>query len=451
MKFGKKEQRKTPPFPTGKTLFILLLLVFGFLVVALSPRYPRPARADFEILYTKDGFSPSSLEVPIGSRVSFKNTTDIPLWTASDPHPTHSDYPEFDAHRDYLPSELYTFQFQKTGTFGYHNHEKSDDRGFIRVIDPANLVPDIDKTKLGQRAVRDTLLAMLDARDPNSIFTVIDAIRADADLSLDCHDIAHDIGHRAYEFYGFSEAMTFGNPEHLKHMLPEYICAGGYLHGVVEELFLHQKDFKTRPDLACSAVPGDYRTSCFHGIGHAIMFSDKRIVSSALGDCRNVAQSKDMYRCFEGVWMEFFWGNPEHATTTSLGWSADAPLASCIDAAKDEKPTCLLYAPFGYLRTHTKDYSGAVRMCTENGLQEIYAGFCLKGLGITMMSKFNGRHLEHSEVYVAGRPYKEKLAFYQGVLGYARLSGVSEKTLASTCALLQSDTDVCLEALRDST
>src|SRR5258708_27362356 len=62
-----------------------------------------------KVLYTNDYFTPKLLTVSAGSRCAFKNTTDIPLWTASDPHPTHTDYPRFDAKRGYSSNEVYIF------------------------------------------------------------------------------------------------------------------------------------------------------------------------------------------------------------------------------------------------------------------------------------------------------------------------------------------------------
>lgn len=397
----------------------------------------------FEVFYTNDGFAPDQLDIHLGDKVVFRNTTDIPLWTASDPHPTHTDYPLFDAKRDYVLGEVYTFQFSKAGTFGYHNHERSIDRGVIRVVDPASPLPDIDKTKLGQREVRNKLLAMFDPSDPNSIFTIVDTIQADPVLSRNCHDVAHDLGHRAYELYGFSEAMAFSNPNHVKHALVQYICAGGYMHGILEELSLHQPDFLSQPAIICATVPEDDQASCFHGIGHVFMFANDRNASSSIAGCRRIDRTTDMYRCFEGVRMEQFWGITDHLATTSLGWDPAKPLAPCIEAEKDAKPTCFLYSTFGYLRSHVKDYRGAVKMCTESGLEESDAEFCLKGLGITMMSKFKGHHLEGSEVYANGLSVEEKRAFYEGVLGYARLSGVSRTDLESSCASLKNDTHIC--------
>lgn len=291
---------------------------------------------------------------------------------------------------------------------------------------------------------------MFDAHDPNSIFTIVDAIQSNPALSLNCHDIAHDIGHRAYELFGFSEAMTFSNPNHVKHALVQYICAGGYMHGIVEELSLHQPTFKTHPDPICEAVPASDRASCFHGVGHALMFANSRDVSTSLDDCRGIEQSTDTHRCFEGVWMELFWGNTEHTGPDALGWDLDKPLAPCTATQADAKPACFIYSTFGYLRTHVKDYAGAVTMCTQSDLDETDTEFCLKGLGITMMSKFKGQHLEGSEIYVNGLAAEKKQAFYEGVMGYARLSGISEVELQNSCNLFKTDADICTAVLRDS-
>ena len=145
--------------------------------------------------------------------------------------------------------------------------------------------------------------------------------------------------------------------------------------------------------------------------------------------------------------MELFWGNTDHSGPQSLGWDLDKPLAPCIAASKDAKPTCFLYSSFGYLRTHAKDYYGAVNMCTQSNLDEGDKGFCLKGLGITMMSKFKGVHMEGSEVYVQELSQVEKKAFYEGVMGYARLSGLSQQALEKVCNLLKTDGAICLSAL----
>ncbi len=72
---------------------------------------------NFEITYNENGYFPRVIEIPVGTKVKFKNESKITMWTASDPHPTHTDYPEFDSDRDYRPDETFIFQFNKTRYF----------------------------------------------------------------------------------------------------------------------------------------------------------------------------------------------------------------------------------------------------------------------------------------------------------------------------------------------
>jgi len=85
------------------------------------------------VTYTDSGFSPSNLVVKNGQSVTFKNESSEGMWVASAPHPTHTDYPEFDAKKVYNQGEVYSFTFLKTGTWKFHNHLKPSDIGAITV------------------------------------------------------------------------------------------------------------------------------------------------------------------------------------------------------------------------------------------------------------------------------------------------------------------------------
>lgn len=404
----------------------------------------------FTVTYSAQGYNPSSLEIPLGSTVIFKNESVLPMWTASDPHPTHTDYAEFDAHRNTLPGELYSFVFTKSGTFGYHNHARSINRGIIRVMDKTQ-VPNIDKTTEGKRVVRDGYMSQFVPGDPSSIYAVMDEIETNSALARDCHDMAHDLGHRAYELYGFSGAMTFGDPNRLSNTSTDDICAGGYMHGILEELFLHQPELKDAPGGVCAGVPYINRGSCFHGVGHGLMFANKRDVPTSLATCKSLVNREDAHRCYEGVWMEMFWGDIEHAGGNSLGWTLEDPLAPCKNAGLEEKPACFLYAHLGYLRTHKTDYAGMIGLCTTNNLEKKDEQFCLKGVGITMMKHFSSHRLENTEPFVAGLDHDSKYAYYQGVIGYSRLSAVSERDLQTFCTWLNTDRVICEDVLRNGT
>lgn len=83
------------------------------------------------VIYDDNGFSPQSVEIAKGSTVNFVNKSSMPIWVASDPHPEHTDYPEFDTPRvlGRMPQmgEDFSFTFDKVGTWKYHSHTASGD------------------------------------------------------------------------------------------------------------------------------------------------------------------------------------------------------------------------------------------------------------------------------------------------------------------------------------
>lgn len=92
-----------------------------------------PKPAVFEVTYNGTTFSPATINAKVGDVVIFKNSSDMSFWPASDPHPTHTNYPEFDAKQSITPGQTYQFKFTKTGSWGYHNHLNPSARGTIIV------------------------------------------------------------------------------------------------------------------------------------------------------------------------------------------------------------------------------------------------------------------------------------------------------------------------------
>lgn len=78
------------------------------------------------IVYTDSGFSPSTLTIAAGTTVAFQNNSSGSFWPASDNHPTHTLYPEgscsFDPCESIEAGGSWSFTFNETGTWGYHDH-----------------------------------------------------------------------------------------------------------------------------------------------------------------------------------------------------------------------------------------------------------------------------------------------------------------------------------------
>lgn len=79
------------------------------------------------------GFEPSAITVTAGTTVTFVNNGQAAHWPASDPHPTHTALPGFDAKRALATGETYSFVFSKVGQWGFHDHLHSQLHGTVTV------------------------------------------------------------------------------------------------------------------------------------------------------------------------------------------------------------------------------------------------------------------------------------------------------------------------------
>lgn len=81
---------------------------------------------------TDAGFAPNSVTIKKGTAVKFVNKSAAPMWVASAPHPTHTDYPEFDQKAN---GDIFTFTFDKVGSWKYHNHSPFSSGGVVIVTE----------------------------------------------------------------------------------------------------------------------------------------------------------------------------------------------------------------------------------------------------------------------------------------------------------------------------
>jgi plastocyanin len=88
-----------------------------------------------EISMTDAAYAPSALTVKKGDTVKFTNNGTKANWPASAPHPTHTDYPEFDPKVGVAVGQSWSFTFTKTGTWRFHDHLNPTRFGSITVTE----------------------------------------------------------------------------------------------------------------------------------------------------------------------------------------------------------------------------------------------------------------------------------------------------------------------------
>ena len=75
-----------------------------------------------QILMTEKGFEPENPIVKVGTKVTFINKDKFHRWPASNLHPTHTIYSEFDPKGPIKPGESWEFTFKRGGEWNFHDH-----------------------------------------------------------------------------------------------------------------------------------------------------------------------------------------------------------------------------------------------------------------------------------------------------------------------------------------
>lgn len=114
--------------------FILILVLGGtFAVLALKTQKPvnkeikeKPeainVQTEVNVSVQKIGFMPAVIKVRKGQTVTWTNNDTKLHRVSSDPHPLHNGLFGFDSVEPLGKNETYSFIFEKTGKFTYHDH-----------------------------------------------------------------------------------------------------------------------------------------------------------------------------------------------------------------------------------------------------------------------------------------------------------------------------------------
>lgn len=84
------------------------------------------------ITVTSNGFVPDVITVAPGTKITWVNKSGSDANVSSDPHPTHTNYPELNL-GNFWNNGSVSLIFTKTGRFGYHNHLNPNQHGIIVV------------------------------------------------------------------------------------------------------------------------------------------------------------------------------------------------------------------------------------------------------------------------------------------------------------------------------
>ena len=322
--------------------FILLFLF------SISFIFPKAISAHSEVTVIEmvpDGFIPSEITIDINSSVIFVNKDKQARWPASNVHPTHEIYPEFDPRKPIPPGESWAFNPKKVGEWKFHDHIFSHMRGTIIVIDEKGSGTKTVEEKTESTPLNTFTMKLKNVTDNfinkmKSLFSfkkiakqqvqlpnkedfknfsydmqakkleeiaqgngassawqyIKDVFQGEGGSSGSIHDLAHLSGLLIYEKNGF---------EGIKDCSAQF--AFGCYHGFLDKAFSKNLDHLLDAQNACSKLGPDGSgpvASCIHGIGHGVAsFYSTSNLEKALSTCRKLTIGKDY--CFDGVFMEF--------------------------------------------------------------------------------------------------------------------------------------------------
>ena len=145
---------------------LLSIFVVLFFLFSRSPVYA----ATHDVSFTGSGFTPQSVTITVGDTIRWTNSSTDYVELASDPHPTHTNYPALNL-GIVNPGNTTTLSFSTAGSYGYHNHLNSSHIGTV-IVQAATASP--SPTSTPQPSASSTPLASTPtAVNPSPATTVI--------------------------------------------------------------------------------------------------------------------------------------------------------------------------------------------------------------------------------------------------------------------------------------
>jgi plastocyanin len=220
----------------------------------------------YTVEITNGGFVPERLVIWKGDTVTFVNRSDSPSQPASDPHPTHESYGGFDPTSGIKPGSSWSFRFEKSGVWHYHDHLGVGARGEITVritVRGGSPRGTVSSDACGGECFDELVRSTVETDGIDAAYRLFQDTYEKGELPRTCHWTAHQIGEAAYEM--FKHGKDFPITDATTY------CGYGFYHGFLEGLLRENPD----PDYAlsfCAKVEEKLGTmglwNCYHGIGH---------------------------------------------------------------------------------------------------------------------------------------------------------------------------------------
>lgn len=398
-------------------LIPLLLAVVACTVFGVWVIYEKTRDVSSHVVkLTPDGFSPAFLAVETGDTVIFKTENGEAFWPASDEHPSHLSFPEFDPKKPIAPNEEWSFTFAKAGTYGFHDHIYPEFKGRILVgkegtIDKTLEVVTFDEclhmSPIGMKVscwtvFLDHKIQTLGVVEAFKVFT--DVYNADPEfVALGCHGAVHLMGEEAYDLYKEGGTVEFATTT--------TVCGYGFYHGFLGKL-LHDKPDLNEAVKFCEALRDSYNggghdgiyQTCFHGIGHGMVE--------------------------ESPLPEYYWGNADALIDPALKACGLLPTADqqrqCADGAFNGLTRFMVFSLFGFTY-NTDDPLGWCERFKNNRINYVSCYFELSQHFATQEKIMHGGNIADILPYIEGLDPEVQFIVVETAVGGLMQVGVTKE------------------------
>lgn len=298
----------------ANAILFFLIIVIAIEVLML---YKQPSLITIEL--QEKGFNPQEIQIRRNTIVKFITNRNKAFWPASNLHPTHQIYPQFDPQKPIESSKSWQYKFDKPGRWKYHDHLNPNYTGTIIVLDnnesqnkitlaSVSICESVETGKK-QQCWDELLEQTVKQKGLDAAFELFTRLyQTDPDIPKACHGWSHILGKAAYELFR-------NNKDFILKKETAY-CGYGFFHGFIEKLLQETGDVKATREF-CNyaskqlkdAAPGVYR-NCLHGIGHGSVEIDnpkiwgnfQAMLDKGLKTCESALNDKgELQECYDGA------------------------------------------------------------------------------------------------------------------------------------------------------
>jgi len=295
---------------------ILLMALTGIGLFYYASQISKDSQKEYAVELRENSFHPKEVTIQKGDAVKFTSQTRN-FWPASDSHPSHGIYSEFDSGKPIAPDGGWVFRFEKSGEWEYHDHLAPYFTGKIIVKgENKNNEKDVSKKECrssnsSEYCWQEDILSVLEEGGISAAFDRLAALyNNDPNFRFSCHYVSHNVGIASYAYF-LKDRDSILTPK-------ASYCANGFYHGFMEAFLganldpQEAREFCGYIDEKMTSQAPDASLQCFHGIGHGAM--DMAIISEgvkggelemigpALQICENASETPEqLYRCASGI------------------------------------------------------------------------------------------------------------------------------------------------------